>query len=74
MFKFKCNMAPWDRGLRLVAGAAMWLVGPLTDLVVTDLLSSILLGTVGTVAILSAAFAYCFLYDITGFQSARYGD
>lgn len=71
MIRFKRNMAMWDRGLRFTVGAIMWTVGPLSDIVQTDLLSNILLATVGTLAIGSALSAYCFLYDLTGLQSAK---
>ena len=69
MFKLKSNMGTMDRVMRIVVGTTLLAIGPLTGLVTTDLLSKVLLGSMGTVALLSAVFSYCFLYDITGFDT-----
>ena len=42
---------------------------PLTDLVPTDMMSNIILSGMATVALLSAVFSYCFLYEVTGFDT-----
>jgi hypothetical protein len=71
MFKFRCNMSLADRIIRIIIGISLFLIGPLTNLVETDMTSNILLGIVGTIALISGATAYCFLYDITGFNTLR---
>ena len=69
MFKLKSNMGTMDRVVRIVVGITLLAIGPLTGLVTTDLLSKVILGGMGTIALLSAVFSYCFLYDITGFDT-----
>jgi uncharacterized membrane protein YccC len=71
MLKFRRNMSLVDRIVRTVVGITLLLVGPLTNIVETDTMSNILLGTVGTIAIFSALTAYCFLYEISGFNTWR---
>lgn len=69
MLKFSRNMSLADRIIRLIVGVSLFLIGPLTNLVETDMTSNILLSVVGAIAFVSAASAYCFLYDITGFNT-----
>jgi len=71
MFKFQCNMSKVDRAIRLTVGATLLTLGPLSDILETDTLSNIILGVLGTTAVLSGLFAYCFLYEITGFNTLR---
>jgi len=71
MLKLSRNMNIIDRSIRISIGASLLLIGPLTNLVKTDLTSNIILGSLGMTAILSGTFAYCFLYDITGFNTRR---
>ena len=69
MFKLKNNMGAMDRIARTLVGITLLVTGPLTDLVTTDMLSNVILGSMGTVALLSAVFSYCFLYEVTGFDT-----
>lgn len=69
MFKFECNMSSIDRTARIVIGSSLLTLGPLTDILKTDTMSNIILGVLGTTAVLSGIFAYCFLYEITGFNT-----
>ncbi len=74
MLKFRRNMSLADRAARIFVGISLFLIGPLTDFVETDTTSNILLGIVGVIAIISAATAYCFLYDVTGFNTLHSDD
>ncbi len=69
MFKLKHNMGTMDRVARTLAGSTLLTIGPLTDLVPTDMMSNIILSGMATVALLSAVFSYCFLYEVTGFDT-----
>ena len=69
MFKLKSNMATMDRVARTMAGSTLLAVGPLTNLGPTDTMSNIILSSMATVALLSAAFSYCVLYEVTGFDT-----
>ncbi len=71
MIKFSRNMSHLDRSVRIVIGTLLLLIGPLTSIIDTDTISNIILGVLGATAVLSGAFAYCFLYDITGFNTRR---
>ena len=69
VFRLRRNMGTTDRVMRILVGVTLLVTGPLTDLAATDMLSNVLLSSVATVALLSAAFSYCFLYDIAGFDT-----
>ena len=71
MIKFSRNMSHVDRSIRIIVGTALLLIGPLTNTIDTDTISNIILAILGATAVLSGAFAYCFLYDITGFNTRR---
>ncbi len=71
MLKFNRNMNIVDRSIRILVGSSLLIVGPLSNLVDTDMMSNIILGTLGTTAILSGTFAYCVLYELTGFDTRR---
>ena len=71
MIKFSRNMNYVDRSIRITVGTTLLLIGPLTNVIDTDMTSNIILGALGTIAVLSGIFAYCFLYDITGFNTRR---
>lgn len=71
MIKFSRNMSHLDRSVRIVIGTLLLLIGPLTSIIDTDTISNIILGVLGATAVLSGTFAYCFLYDITGFNTRR---
>jgi len=69
MFKLKRNMGTMDRVARTLAGSTLLAVGPLTDLVPTDMMSNIILSGMASVALLSSVFSYCVLYEVTGFDT-----
>ncbi len=71
MIKFSRNMSHVDRSIRVIVGTTLLLIGPLTNIIDTDTISNIILGVLGATAVLSGVFAYCFLYDITGFNTRR---
>ena len=71
MLKFSRNMSLADRSIRIVVGLSLFLIGPLTNFVETDTTSNIILAVVGAIALISGVTAYCFLYDMTGFNTLR---
>lgn len=71
MKKFSRNMSLVDRSARIIIGTLLLLIGPLTNILDTDTISNIILGILGATAVLSGLFAYCFLYDVTGFNTHR---
>ena len=71
MIKFSRNMSLTDRSIRIIIGTSLLLIGPLTNIIDTDMISNIILGVLGATAVLSGTFAYCFLYDVTGFNTHR---
>ena len=74
MFRFKSNMSTVDRATRIVVGSTLLTLGPLTGILPTDSMSNIILGVLGAIAITSGVFAYCFLYEITGFNTLHKPD
>lgn len=60
-----------DRAIRTVVGLALITAGPVTHYITPDKLSNILFGIVGTLALVSAFFAYCILYEVTGFGTGK---
>ena len=69
--KFKRNMSNLDRAIRTVVGLTLVTAGPVTGFITPDKLSNISMGIVGSLALVSALFAYCILYDVTGFGSGK---
>lgn len=71
---FNRNMNTLDRGLRAVIGLSLLILGPVTEFITTDELSGALMGIVGSLALVSAFFSYCILYDVTGFNTIKSSD
>lgn len=71
MLKFNRNMNIVDRSIRILVGTSLLILGPLTNIIETDAMSNIILGVLGTTAVLSGTFAYCILYEFTGFNTLR---
>jgi hypothetical protein len=71
MYKFRRNMSFVDRSIRILVGISLLLVGPLTNIIETDMVSNVLLSVVAAIALISGITAYCFLYEVTGFDSRR---
>jgi len=69
--RFRKNMSNPDRAFRAVVGLTLLTLGPIGKVLTHDTVSLALLGIVGTLALLSAIFSYCFLYEVTGFGTAR---
>ena len=67
--KIKKNMGMADRTLRVIAGSTLLTIGPFTNLVPTDTFSNVILSCMAIVALTSAAFSYCALYELTGFDT-----
>jgi hypothetical protein len=74
MFRFKRNMGNLDRAVRTIVGVTLLTLGPITGFVTSDHLSRILMGVVGSLALISAFLAYCVLYDVTGFGTTKTAD
>jgi hypothetical protein len=70
MLGFKRNMSNTDRIARTAVGLVLLALGSLLNL---DMLSTVLLGLVGAMAIFSALTAHCMLYAVTGFGSCEEG-
>lgn len=71
MIKFSRNMSILDRSVRIIVGSCLLVIGPLTNVIDTDMISNIILGVLGSTAVISGLCAYCFLYDITGFNTCK---
>ena len=66
---FKRNMSTLDRVIRTLIGSTLIIVGPVTGMLTADTLSVVLLGGLGALAIMSAIFSYCFLYEVSGIST-----
>ena len=71
---FRKNMSNPDRALRTVVGLSLLTLGPIGKVITHDTMSLVLLGIVGTLALVSAIFSYCVLYEVTGLNTARKQD
>ena len=65
MLTFKRNMNNVDRAFRILVGIALIVIGPVTNMVEVQKVLEVLLGVIGTFALLSGIFAYCILYEFT---------
>ena len=74
MIKFKRNMNNLDRAARAVIGSTLLILGPVTEYITTDTTSGIIMGVLGSVALMSAFFSYCILYEVTGFDTMNKDD
>ena len=72
--RFRKNMSNPDRAIRAMVGLTLLTLGPIGKVLTTDQVSLFLLGLVGTLALLSAVFSYCVLYEVTGFGTAKKSD
>ena len=71
MISFKPNMNSWDRAARAVVGVTLLILGPIAEIITTDSLSTMLLGALGAIALISSLFSYCILYEMTGFGTLK---
>ena len=65
MFSFKKNMGTVDRSARIIVGGLLLLIGPASILMELPSVLDIVLGGLGTIALLSGVIGYCFLYEFT---------
>lgn len=71
MIRFKRNMGPIDRLIRLAIGTVLLVVGPAANLVELAPVEEVVLGVLGVFAILSAILSYCMLYELTGSNTLK---
>jgi len=74
ILEFRRNMNHWDRGLRAIAGSSLLILGPVTEYITSDSISVIIMGVLGSVALTSAIFSYCILYEVTGLNTINNSD
>ena len=66
MLKFERNMGKLDRSIRMIIGTALLLIGPLVNPFELPTILVVAITIPGVMAILSAIFSYCILYEFTG--------
>lgn len=71
MITFRRNMGTLDRAIRAVVGIVLLAAGPATELVHLTPIQEIVLGILGTFAILSAVLSYCLLYEFTNSNTIK---
>lgn len=71
--RFRINMSRLDQIVRMTLGCIFLATG-LADVLSADLMSRVLVGIVGALALFSAVTRYCFLYDVAGFATHRATD
>ena len=71
MVSFQRNMSTLDRFARATIGTTLIFLGPVAELVTTDQISTFIMGAVGAIALISALFSYCILYEMTGFCTLK---
>lgn len=69
--QFKRNMCLPDQVFRILMGLALIYLGPLSDIVTSDTLSSIILSTVGIMIIISSLIGWCPFYHVAGFNTYK---
>lgn len=62
----KRNMSTLDRIIRTIMGLALIYFGPVSDALVSDTLSGILMGLVGAFTLFSAITGHCSIYNFAG--------
>lgn len=65
----KRNMGPIDQVFRTIMGAGFIYIGPISDILTTDFLSSVLLSLVGGMIIVSSLIGWCPVYHMAGFNT-----
>jgi len=71
IISFRPNMNNLDRGFRIIIGLSLILLGPVFEIITSDELSTVILTVIGSMAIISALFSYCILYDVTGIRTLK---
>lgn len=67
----KRNMGLTDQIFRTLMGLALIYIGPLSDVITSDTLSSVLLSVVGVMIIISSIIGWCPVYHLAGFNTNR---
>lgn len=70
-FKIKRNMGFPDQVFRTCMGIAFIYFGPLSDVLTSDYMSSLLLAIIGVMTIVSSLFGFCPLYFVAGFNTYK---
>jgi len=71
MVNFKPNMNTIDRITRAIVGTVLLFLGPVSEIITTDEISTFLMGAIGATALISSLFSYCILYEVTGFNTLK---
>ena len=69
--KLKRNMGILDQIFRTIMGAGLIYIGPISDVLTTDPLSSVLLSIVGGMIIVSSLIGWCPVYHMAGFNTNK---
>ena len=69
--KLNRNMGSIDQVLRAIMGLVFIYFGPVSDLLITDGLSVVLLALVGILALVSSLTGYCPFYHMAGINTYR---
>lgn len=72
--KLKRNMSGLDQLLRSLMGLSLIYFGPVSDVFVSDFLSSALMGLVGVFTLFSAVTSHCSIYSIAGINTYKNND
>lgn len=64
-------MGFFDQVFRTVMGAGLVYIGPFSDILTTDTLSSVLLSLVGGMIIVSSLIGWCPVYHMSGFNTNK---
>ena len=65
------NMGPIDQVFRTLMGLALIYFGPVSDLLVSDPLSEILMALIGILTLGSAIAGYCPVYHVAGINTYK---
>ena len=65
------NMGPIDQVFRSLMGLVLIYFGPVSDLLVEDPLSEILMALIGILTLVSAISGYCPVYHVAGINTYR---
>ncbi len=69
--KLKRNMGLVDQVFRIFMGLGLIYLGPFSDFLTNDTLSSVLLSAVGAMIIISSLIGWCPFYHFAGLSSYR---
>ena len=67
----KRNMGLYDQIFRTLMGLGLIYIGPFSDVLTSDTLSSVLLTVVGVMIIISSFIGWCPVYHMAGFNTNK---